>query len=423
MHAAWGASLAAAVVVAAGAPARAADPAGRFVATASMHLARDGARAVVVDREVLVVGGENFLEGPLRSAESWRDGVKGGEASWTDAGRMQVPRVGHTVTALGDGRVLVVGGGGRDPNARLAEIWGEDDGVHDLPMFRPAGRLSVGRRFHTATLLPDGRVLVIGGRDPEDRPLATAEIWDPKRRAWSAAGRLPVGRCCHTATLLDDGRVLVVGGRVKHDDPDDCEDDWANHRICTTTTDSVEIWDPRSRRFSEGPSLATGGESTDFADRAAHTATRLADGRVLIMGGAGAWEPDPIYLRRPTAYLWDQPSRRWAEVSGMPRDYHTATLLANGSVLLVGGAVDFCGCCKPVHRPGPAPAVNDAWVWSPASGKLIGAGKAVHARMNHTAVLLPDGRVLIAGGTVPNDEADDHEGRTSASAEIWQPGP
>jgi hypothetical protein len=409
-------------VVASGARARAEDPAGHFVATANMHLARDGARAVLVDRNVLVIGGENYLEGPLRSAEMWRDGDKG-DASWTEAGRMQVPRVGHTVTALGDGRVLVVGGGGSNPSARLAEIWGEDDGVHDLPMFRPAGRLSVGRRFHSATLLPDGRVLVIGGRDPQDRPLATAELWEPKRRVWSAAGRLHLGRCCHTATLLDDGRVLVAGGRVKHDDPEDCEDDRANHRVCTTTTDSVEIWDPRTRRFSEGPNLATGGNGTDFSDRAAHTATRLTDGRVLIMGGAGASEPDPLALRRPTAYLWDQPSHHWAEVSGMPRDYHTATLLPNGSVLIVGGALDFCGCCKPVHRPGPAPAINDAWVWIPASGKLVGAGRAVHSRMNHTAVLLPDGRVLIAGGTVPNDETDDGQGRTSASAEIWQPAP
>ena len=195
VRAAWGASLIVAVV-ATGASARADDPAGHFVATASMHLARDGARAVLVDHQVLVIGGENFLEGPLRSAEAWRDGGKGG-ASWTEAGRMQVPRVGHTVTALPDGRVLVVGGGGRDPNARLAEVWGEDDGVHDLPMFRPAGRLSVGRRFHTATLLPDGRVLVMGGA------IRRTARWRPRRSGTrsGARGARP-GGCVSAAAAI-----------------------------------------------------------------------------------------------------------------------------------------------------------------------------------------------------------------------------
>jgi len=388
-----------------------------------MHLGRDGARAVVVeDDQVLVIGGENDIEGPLRSAEIWRDGGKIEGVGWREAGRMQVPRVGHTVTALGDGRVLVVGGGGRDPNARLAELWGERDDSGGPETFKPAGRLSVGRRLHTATLLPDGRVLVIGGRDAQDRPLATAEIWDPKRRTWSAAGRLHLGRCCHSATLLDDGRVLVVGGRVKHKDPFDCEEE---HGVCTTTTDSVEIWDPRTRRFTDGPNLATGGGSPDFSDRAAHTATRLADGRVLIMGGAGASEPDPMYLRRPTAYLWEQPARRWSEIGGTPRDYHSATLLPDGRVLIVGGAWDYCGCCKTVPGAHPVHVFNDAWLWIPATGKLIGAGQAVHPRMNHAAVLLSDGRVFIAGGTVPIPDAakPKEETETSASAEIWQPSP
>ena len=425
VRAVLGASLVAAVI-AAGAPVRGDDRAGHFVATANMLIDRDGARAVAIDDEVLVIGGESYVEGPLRSAEIWNEPGPGPKASWTPAGRMQVPRVGHTVTALGDRRVLVVGGGGRDPNARLAEIWGEETGVPETATFKPAGRLSVGRRFHTATLLPDGRVLVIGGRDPQDRPLATAEIWDPKRRVWSAAGRLHLARCCQTATLLPDGRVLVVGGLVMNVNPLECED---KTQVCTTTTDGVEIWDPRTRRFSDGPNLRKGGDRTDYrteySDRAAHTATRLADGRVLVVGGAGARqsEPDPINKRRDTAYLWDPPARRWSQIEGAARDYHSATLLADGRVLIVGGARNFCGCCKMVQNPIPGQVVEDALLWIPASGKLINAGMLVHARMNHAAALLPDGRVLIAGGTVQRGYADDDEGRTSASAEIWQPGP
>jgi hypothetical protein len=71
----------------------------------------------------------------------------------------------------------------------------------------------------------------------------------------------------------------------------------------------------------------------------------------------------------------------------------------------------------------PGQVVEDALLWIPASGKLINAGMLVHARMNHAAALLPDGRVLIVGGTVQRGYADDDEGRTPASAEIWQPGP
>jgi hypothetical protein len=421
MRAALMASLIVAVLAAA-ASARGDDRAGHFVATASMLIDRDGARAVAVDDEVLVIGGESDVEGPLRSAEIWGEPGQGEKARWTPAGRMQVPRVGHTLTALGDRRVLVVGGGGHDQNARLAEIWSEETGVTETATFKPAGRLSVGRRFHTATLLPDGHVLVIGGRDPQDRPLATAEIWDPERHVWNAAGRLHLARCCHTATLLPDGRVLVVGGLVKNVNPLECED---KTQDCTTTTDGVEIWDPRTRRFSDGPNLRKDGDRTDYSDRAAHTATRLADGRVLVVGGAGARssEPDPINKRRDTAYLWDPPARRWSEIEGAARDYHSATLLADGRVLIVGGARNFCGCCKTIRNPSPGQVVEDALLWIPASGKLINAGMLVHARMNHAAALLPDGRVLIMGGTVQRGYADDGEGRTSASAEIWQPGP
>ena len=415
MRATLRASLIVAVVVG-GAPARGNDRAGHFVATASMLIDRDGSRAVAIDDEVLVIGGESSVEGPLRSAEIWGEPGHGEKARWTPAGRMQVPRVGHTLTALGDRRVLVVGGGGRDRNARLAEIWSEETGVIETATFKPAGRLSVGRRFHTATLLPDGHVLVIGGRDPQDRPLATAEIWDPKRRVWSSAGRLHLARCCHTATLLPDGRVLVVGGRVKNDNPLEGEDK-------TTTTDGVEIWDPSTRRFSDGPNLRKGGE--DYSDRAAHTATRLADGRVLVVGGAGesASEPDPINRRRDTAYVWDPPARRWSQIAGVARDYHSATLLADGRVLIVGGARNFCGCCKMVRNPSPGQVVADALLWVPATGKLINAGMLLHARMNHAAALLPDGRVLIMGGDVQRGYADDDVSRTSASAELWQPGP
>jgi hypothetical protein len=76
--------------------------------------------------------------------------------------------------------------------------------------FRPAGSLAEARESHTATSLPDGRVLVVGGAVGDD--LASAEVWDPATASFGAAGSLAEAREFHTATLLPDGRVLVVGG-------------------------------------------------------------------------------------------------------------------------------------------------------------------------------------------------------------------
>jgi len=381
---------------------------GAFSSTASMQLPRDAVEVVAVDGEVLAIGGQN-IEGPLASAELWTE--QDGEVSWEFAGRMRVPRVGHSATLLEDGRVLVVGGGGSHAQSRLAEIW--TDGSQEEP-FKSAGLLAVSRRYHTATRLSDGRVLVIGGRDPAGRPLATAEIWDPRHRTWRPAGRLEHGRCCHTATLLADGRVLVVGGRIAAE----CEE-WDPNPPCLITSATAELWDPGKARFKEVASMP------ESEDRAAHTATRLLDGRVLVVGGAG--DTDGEY--RDHGLIWDPRSSAWTQVEGSPRDYHSATLLPSGRVLIFGGAHDFCGCCAvPDRAKAGLPMdltdsggrfVDSAALWDPASGAWLPAGWAAQPRMNHGAALLPDGRVLMVGGTaaqveVPFDSRDVEVWRLSA---------
>ena len=74
------------------------------------------------------------------------------------------------------------------------------------------GSLNTARFHHTATLLPDGRVLVVGGESGHD-PLASAELYDPATGTWSDTGSLRTARDSHTATLLPNGMVLVAGGR------------------------------------------------------------------------------------------------------------------------------------------------------------------------------------------------------------------
>ncbi|MFV2063468.1 MAG: kelch repeat-containing protein, partial [Chloroflexota bacterium] len=127
--------------------------------------------------------------------------------AFSPAGSLAEARGVHTATLLPDGRVLVVGGGGDGDLLASAEIW---DPV--TASFGPAGSLGDARHSHTATLLPDGRVLVVGGGGSDGGVLAAAEVWDPATASFAPAGSLAEARILHTATLLPDGRVLVVGG-------------------------------------------------------------------------------------------------------------------------------------------------------------------------------------------------------------------
>ena len=140
----------------------------------------------------------------------------------------------HTATLLSDGRVLIVGGGTEGHSAvASAELWNPLTEV-----FGPTGSLEEARSGHTATLLPDGRVLIVGGGVPAKNRftcpevcIATAEIWDPSSDSFTSTGSLTEARMNHTATLLPDGRVLVVGGGLL---------DWV--------TGSAEVYDPTAQR-------------------------------------------------------------------------------------------------------------------------------------------------------------------------------
>ena len=175
------------------------------------------------------------------------------------------------------------------------------------------------RRFHTATLLPDGRVLVAGGVG-DDRAAGSAELYDPRNGSWTATGGMIEGRQEHTATLLPDGRVLVVGG---------ADDNRA--------AGSAELYDAGSGSWTATGLLIEG--------RSRHTATLLLDGRVLIAGGdSGRGDPfvdgpDPAL---GSAELYDPSSGTWAATATMNvrRRYHTATLLPDGTVLVAAGVGD-----------------------------------------------------------------------------------
>lgn len=129
-------------------------------------------------------------------------------SAWNNTGHLKTARHLHTATLLPGGRVLVVGGenGGNNPVLSSAELYDPDTGTWSY-----ADSLKIGRESHTATLLANGKVLVAGGWNDRDGPLNSVEIYDPATGTWTGAASLDTVRSWHTATLLPDGKVLLVG--------------------------------------------------------------------------------------------------------------------------------------------------------------------------------------------------------------------
>src|SRR5260221_3585926 len=182
-------------------------------------------------------------------------------------------------------------------------------------------------------------------------------------------------RYFHTATALLDGRVLVAGGQSSTQDGG--------------ALDSAELYDPAS-----GSGSAAGRMSSR---RAGHTATLLADGRVLVAGGM-----DPHGLPNAGADLFDPTDGRWHRCSALltARSEHTATLLSSGLVVLTGGRS---------IQGSLIGATDSVEIFDPFSGGFTAGLALGEGRYGHTAVLLDNGTVLVAGGT-------------PAQSELYQPG-
>ena len=191
---------------------------------------------------------------------------------------MSTFRDNHTATLLEDGRVLVAGGGGEAyASSTSADVYDPATGK-----FTKTGSMHTGRWLHTATLLNDGRVLILGGRSPKDSVYRSAELYDPQTGAFRTAGYMREGRQQHSATLLEDGRVLIAGGYWS---------DGQNWRVLS----SAEMYDP-GRRILRRRRLDR------HAARQEHIATRLPDGRVLIVGGIDIGHPGAVPIATGVLY-------------------------------------------------------------------------------------------------------------------------
>jgi hypothetical protein len=273
---------------------------------------------------------------------------------WNSAGGMVTARTGHTATWLQTGQLLVAGGEDGNYTLASAEIFDPAKLFDRAPTWMATGSMQTSRVFHTATLLPSGKVLVAGGRTitaTNAYDVATAELYDPATGQWTPTGSMNVEHAFHTATLLATGDVLVVGAEF---------------------ATAVELYDWKTETWTT---------TSPYSNRPItdHTATLMPDGRVLVVGG--------FNVDSAGAALYDPSTGQWVRTGALNtnRAQHVAILLPNGLVLVTGGRANSNDIA--------APELYDisSGTWKSISGDT-------NAGALRAAVLLDSGRVLIVGG-------------------------
>lgn len=229
--------------------------------------------------------------------------------SWSTTGALSRCRFVHTATLLPNGEVLVAGGG----NSTFPYLEGTAEIRNPATgLWRSAGSLLTARRWHTATLLPSGKVLVAGGDNYYYGRLASAELYDPVSNTWGAAASMITGRDMgFTASLLPTGRVLVAGGSIGYG-----------------TISRTELYDPMTNSWTSGPAMNNW--------RADHIAQMLDCGKVLIAGGYSTGIGGATLSG---AEVYDPGTNQWRSATQMtaPRRGLAATWLLSGRVLTIGG--------------------------------------------------------------------------------------
>jgi N-acetylneuraminic acid mutarotase len=280
---------------------------------------------------------------------------------------------------LQNGQVLAAGGSGGGSNALAsAELYNPAAGTWSVTGSMSQGRSGLNGAGASATLLPDGQVLVAGGEDANFNLLASAELYNPATGKFTPTGSMTTPRVGQSATLLNNGQVLVAGG---------------------SNATTAELYNPATGKFTAtGSMLSAHGTATG---------TLLPDGDVLVTGRA----TDFAELYHPATGQWSNAS------AGLPaciftmecRMFSTTTLLGTGNVLLAGGLVGL------ISNP---QTTATAMLYHPDTNTWTSTGSMTTGREGQTATLLPDGQVLMAGGTLFDHP---HVNIGLASAELYTP--
>jgi lysophospholipase L1-like esterase len=306
--------------------------------------------------------------------------------TWSATGSMAVPRILHTATLMEtgvDAGEVLVTGGENAPNESVAsaELYDPSTGA-----WSPTGSMAAERAGQTATLLNNGKVLVVGGNFGTG---PAAELYEPSTGSFSPTGAMPVDPAFGSATLLPSGEVLLAGGDVPAVGGG------------TVQTTAAELYDPTTNEWSQTGSLLTA--------RSLQIATLLPSGEVLLAGGYN----DPKHETLASAELYDPTTGTFSATSsmGLPRWEPTATLLSTGTdageVLVVGGSQHA------VIEAGPRPFAAE--VYDPALGTWTATSPVAFPRLEHKMTLLSDGQVLVAGGDLGTPA------NSLSSAELFTP--
>jgi N-acetylneuraminic acid mutarotase len=308
--------------------------------------------------------------------------------TWLTNVDMTAPRGQHTATLLSNGNVLMAGGYDGTNGLSSAELYFTPPPLPSPGRWTLTSSLTNATTEQTATLLPNGKVLVAGGMDTNNNPVSRALLYDPATGTWSGTLPLNKARFNHTATLLANGLVLVVGGDTNIFD-------------ASSAIGSAELYNPTNGTWTLTGSLHT--------PRYTHTATLLPNGQVLVAGG----QSTNVYPNiTASAEIYNPATGLWTAINPMliQRNSHTATLLPNGQVLVAGGEVT-----------NSLLVTGESELFNPTNATWTQTGFMTDPFAFHTATLLPNGQVLVAGGDIDEGFGFGIDLIPSSEAQLYDP--
>jgi hypothetical protein len=319
-------------------------------------------RAVVLASGQVLITSGTYLEGsPETDASGSTELYDPPSGAFYELPPMRVPRISHALAALPDGDALVVGGWAQGQQVATLERYRFREGTFEaLP-----GALQVPRSDPQVVSLAGGRVLVMGGRGKDGKPVAQVEVVDPASGQVWVTGSLWVPRMGgFRATLLPDGQVLVSGGETAD-------------RVGTAL---AELFDPAKGTSTSLPPMG--------AARTSHVALTLPDGRVLLAGGEARDPRTAPVVLEASAEVYDPVRRTFQRVGAMTTARtHAAAARVGGQVLILGG-----------WSPSGALATSERF--DPRTGTFAPDARLYLNRGDDVALPLPGGRVLVLGSGI-----------------------